>query len=975
MSDSLPQNERERLEIADREEIERRLSESEQRFRDYVDNSLALFCSHDMNGILLSVNPAAARSLGYNAEEVVGHNLAEFLAPEASGMMTGYIGQIKEKGELNGLMRVLTKTGEKRIWSFNNVLRQDAEGREYVLGSAQDITELKRNEEELTKSRQMFQSFMNNSSAIIFLKNKNGQYVFVNDSYEKLFGVSLEDLRGNTDFHFMPQEIADKVRANDKTVLETEQPLQTTEMIPTPDGAEHYWLINKFLIKDAGGENLIGGFAVDITERKQMEAELRTAYDAALESARLKSAFLTNVSHEIRTPLNGVIGMTDLLLDTPLDATQRDFADTMRKSADGLLTVVNDILDLAKFESGKLRFEGVDFDLREVVESTVEMLADRAYRRNIEIASLVAADVPRTLRGDPGRLRQVLTNLVGNAVKFTERGEVGVFVKLEKRDEKNLTLSFTVTDTGIGINEKDIKNLFQPFVQVDDSTTRQYGGTGLGLVISKQIVEMMNGEFRVESQPGRGSQFTFTASFINEANAVRSSSVAGQNKQSETFSQLLSGKRILIVDPSLIIRRTLAQYSIIWGLAPEQADSGDKTLELLRRASESGKPFDFILLDINLPDWEGFSLTRRIKSEKMFASARLILTTAYGQRGDGATAHDIGVAGYLTKPIRGSQFFDCLCAVLLEENKSPDRRTNPSPLITRHSLREAKSQTAAPPVAINQKFLPLLVVEDNEVNRRLIYRQLEQVGIPIDMAVDGQDALEQLAGKSYRLILMDCQMPRLDGYQATQEIRRLEREKAERGEAVSPVVIIALTAHTMAGEREKCLAVGMNDYLSKPVKIKELTAMLSFWSQTLDSGDNSRLNTSESVFLEENNSADGLPAAVNFDPQPLQELARSSDDASFAVEIFNLYIEETGKQIEELKLAAETDNGEIIERNAHTMRGNSLSVGAMSIAEIAGQIQQLGKENKIDEIRARIQDLEREFTQIKTESPEASLKI
>ncbi|MDQ6788116.1 MAG: PAS domain S-box protein [Acidobacteriota bacterium] len=970
MSDSSPKN-----------EIERRLFESEQRFRDYVDNSLALFCLHDLDGKLLSVNPAAARSVGYSVEEMVGQNLAKFLAPEGIRMMPDYIRQIKEQGELHGLMRVLTKTGEKRIWSYNNLLRRDREGREYVLGSAQDITELKRNEQELTKSRQMFQSFMNNSSAIIFLKDKDGQYLFVNESFEKLFQTSLEDLRGNTDFQFMPSEIADKVRANDRTVLETEQPLQTTEMIPTPDGAEHFWLINKFLIDDAADGKLIGGFAIDITERKQMEAELRTAYDAALESARMKSAFLTNVSHEIRTPMNGVIGMTELLLDTPLDATQRDFAETIRKSADGLLTVINDILDLAKFESGKLRFESVNFDVREVVESTVEMLADRAYRKNIEIASLVAAEVPRTLLGDPGRLRQVLTNLVGNAVKFTERGEVGVFVKVEKDEEKNLTLCFTVTDTGIGIAEKDIKNLFQPFVQVDDSTTRQYGGTGLGLVISKQIVEMMNGKFHVESQPGKGSQFSFTANFVKATNAVEpgdinNSAPFNQNKTGETFSQLLNGKRILIVDPSPIIRRTLRQYSTIWGLVAYEADSGEQTLKLLREAARAGKPFDFVLLDINLPDWEGFSLPRRIKSEKTFASARLILTTAYGQRGDGATAHDIGVAGYLTKPIRGSQFFDCLCAVMLEENKSADRKTNPTPLVTRHSLREAKSQTEPPSiVAINEKFLPLLVVEDNEVNRLLISKQLGQVGIPIDLAVDGQAALERLAEKNYRIILMDCQMPRLDGYQATQEIRRLEREKSARGETVAPIVIIALTAHTLAGEREKCLAVGMNDYLSKPVKIKELSAMLTFWSQTLDSGEVVEPNAAQISPAALENFVQSSQPAINFDPQPLQELARSSDDAGFAVEIFNLYLDETRKRIEELKQAVVASDGEIIERHAHTMRGNSLSVGAMSIAEITGRIQELVKKNKIDEIRLCIQDLEREFTQIQTESPEAILQF
>ncbi len=981
-----------RREIAEREKTEKKLVASEQRFRDYLDNSLALFCTHDLDGVILSVNPAAAKSLGYSQEEIIGKHLNEFIVPEARTYTAAYLMKIEREGSSHGLMWVLTKSGERRIWSHSNILRTDADGGrggKYVLGSAQDVTDLKNNEQELDKSRRMFQSFMNNSPAVIFLKDEAGKFAYINEPFESLFNVSSEDLLGKTETFFTTKEIADAVQANDAQVLKTEKPLQTVELVPTPDGETHHWLSHKFLIKDEAGKKFVGGIAVDITERRRMEIELREAHDAALESARLKSAFLTNVSHEIRTPMNGVIGMTELLLDTPLDRAQRDCAETIRQSADALLTVINDILDLAKIESGKLRFETVDFDPREVVESTVEMLAERTFRKNIEIASLVAADIPQVLRGDPGRLRQVLTNLVGNAVKFTERGEIGVLVKTERETARDLVLRFTITDTGIGIGEKDIKNLFQPFVQVDNSTTRQYGGTGLGLVISKQIVEMMDGEITVESQPGRGSQFSFTACFNKSVNSVSSTEGANNTSSSgayQSFAQtesgtgarlleLLAGKRVLIADASPIIRRTLKEYGAVWQLETAEAASGEEALSKLREAARADgeKPFDVVLIDINLPDWEGFALTKRIKSDSTLKDARVILTTAYGQRGDAARAQEIGVAAYLTKPIRGTQFFDCLVAVLSAGgSKLSDEEKNSAPssppLVTRHSLREAKSQIEIAPVRFDEKSFPILVAEDNEINRRLVLKQLEQIGVfHVDTAIDGQDALEKIGAKDYRLIFMDCQMPRLDGYEATREIRRRERAESDKNddETFAPAVVIALTAHTLAGEREKCLAAGMNDYIAKPIKIKELAAMLNYWSQA--SGANKTNETKNVEPARQKTYGQSVPSQANFDPQPLRQLADNSDDADFADEIFRLYLEETAKRIEELKRSA--DGGDVISvaRAAHTIRGNSLAVGANSVARLTEQIERLSRENKLDQIHRLLPELARAFDEINTE--------
>jgi PAS domain S-box-containing protein len=694
----------------------------------------------------------------------------------------------------------------------------------------------------------------------------------------------------------------------------------------------------------------------NITQRKRMEAELKRAHDAALESSRLKSSFLTNVSHEIRTPMNGIIGMIELLLRTPLDRIQRDYAETVRQSADSLLTIINEILDLAKIESGKLRFETIDFDLRREVETTVELLAERAFQKNIEIASFIEADVPLIVRGDPGRLRQVLLNLISNAVKFTENGEIAVTVKTEKNDKNSILLRFTVTDTGIGIPQESLKNLFQPFVQVDNSTARQFGGTGLGLAICKQIVEMMNGEITVETQLHKGSQFSFTASFpevSDNQETVTSKLLLDGN------SDLLNGKRILIADQSSIVRQTLKKYCLDWKMVPSDVTTGDEVLRELRVAVEDRKPFDAVILNMNLPDWEGFSLTQGIKMDDVLSPTEIILITSYGRPGDGKIAEKIGAACYFTKPVCGSHLLECLASTLKKNQSFAEKLS----LITRHSLREVALQTGNAPI-FNQKDFRLLVVEDNEVNRRVLTKQLEEIGIHPDIAKNGIEALEKIERSDYQLVLMDCQMPRLDGYQTTGEIRRREHEKLLRGEKFLPLPIIALTAHTFDGEREKCLAAGMNDYLSKPVRINELFDAIQVWSQPPEpsGGSDQKLSISESI--KPDSKLEARASKADFDAASLQTLENSSDK-DFVREILDLYVADTEKYFEEIKHAAEDKDWASVMRIAHAVRGNSLAVGVNSVAAVMEQIEEIGKHNSFSEIKNLLSKFAEEFARFK----------
>jgi two-component system sensor histidine kinase/response regulator len=645
----------------------------------------------------------------------------------------------------------------------------------------------------LRSSQELFEAFMSHTPTVGFVVDEEGHGVWLNRSGEEMFGITAAAWQGRMAAEVFA-ESADEVRALNRTVLRTGSSLETHTTKVTKAGVRHFASI-RFPITDGEGRRFVGANAIDVTERMEHESELARARDAALEAARLKSEFLVNMSHEIRTPMNGIIGLSHLLLDTRLDSLQRDYAETVVSSANALLTIINDILDFSKIEAGKLTFENLKFDLRDAVDGTAELLAPSARRKGIELVVSLPPEIETGFRGDPGRLRQVLMNLVGNAIKFTEKGFVRVEVVVTRASGR-AGIRFDVVDTGIGISEAGRSRLFQTFSQADGSTTRKYGGTGLGLVIARQIVEQMGGTIGVDSVEGEGSRFWFTMT-LEECGA--------EPDAAPPRASGLSGVRALIVDDNDTNRFVLERQLASWGVYSESAADGEAAIKRLRGAAASGNAFDLILLDMQMPGMDGLTLWRSVRDDASLQPVRAILLSSSAVALSEVELIEARLDACLLKPVRQSRLFEAL------------RR----PLGDRGDDRDVQASIPDVVPTTPQSPLRILVAEDNIVNQKVVLAQLKSLGYAADLAANGLEVLVALDQIGYDVILMDGQMPEMDGYEASRLIRSRE-EKNPSG----LTWIIALTANAIETDRQRCLDAGMDDYLPKPVRVEALAAAL-----------------------------------------------------------------------------------------------------------------------------------------------------
>ena len=764
-----------------------------------VESSDDAIVGNSTDGTILSWNKGAELLYGYRAEEVIGRKASLLAPPERVEEHRQLLERIRAGETIAGFETLrLRKDGIPVDVSLTvSPIRNSAGDVAGVAAITHNISARKRTEDALRKSEEQFRQLAENIREVFFVHTPEPvRMTYLSPAYEEIWGRSREEVYARPAAWLESIHLEDRDRA--AAVFEKSQRGATTDTeyrILRPDGSVR-WIRNRsFPITDIDGRFYrVVGTAEDITERKLVEEATRQAKEAAEAASRAKSEFLANMSHEIRTPMNGVIGMTDLALGTELSGEQREYLSLARSSAEALMRVINEILDFSKIEAKKLDLERIAFDLRDTVQQTLKPLAPHADAKGLELLASFEPDVPGAVFGDPGRLQQILTNLISNAVKFTERGEVLVTVR---PGPARGVLEFSVRDTGIGIPEDKQQSIFEAFAQADASSTRRFGGTGLGLTIASQLVSLMGGSMSLESERGKGSTFSFAVPL--EVAPQLEPAAAGQTRPVS-----LEGLPVLAVDDNATNRRILRAMLARWGMAPALSESGPQALSLLRQVGPLEDPYPLIIVDSQMPGMDGFTLIERIKKELKLTTATIMMLTSGPQPGDTARCRALGVAAYLTKPISESELHDAVLRVL-GPRAAPARPRHPAvPLSAEMASRARK----------------VLVVEDNAVNRLLAVRLLEKMGHEPRAAAGAREALDALESESFDAVLMDVQMPEMDGLEATSVIRR--REKASGGH----VPIIAMTAHAMPGDRERCLEGGMDGYIAKPISRKDLMSVL-----------------------------------------------------------------------------------------------------------------------------------------------------
>jgi two-component system, sensor histidine kinase and response regulator len=798
-------------------------------FENIFNNAQVGIIVTDADGFISHINQEFTRIFGFTAEDATGKRIESLFIPDEVSEKHKQMVRLLQKGEkaeyetirlrkdgtkIPVLSRIsLIINNGKRIGGFaiysdiseskryqdellksKNELEERVKERTSALEIAnmeliKQIQEREKIEQELKQSELRYRTAIDNSHDGISII-RDAHVIYANKRYLEIYGYeSIEDLEKVGIYNTIHPDDRQKVfeRSHARVKGELEGQSYEHRCIKKDGSVIHVEVSVARLMY----ENKPAGIAFirDITERKQVELELQKSKEEADRANRAKSEFLANMSHEIRTPMNAIIGMAGLLLDTKLDEEQTDHLEIIRRSSDALLGLINDILDFSKIEAGKMDLEILDFDLRNALEEIVSLPAVTAHKKGIEFIYEIDTDVPSLLRGDPGRIRQIVLNLTSNAVKFTEHGDILLHVSTEREDDNEVELKFSIKDSGIGISDEDRCRLFQSFHQVDASTTRKYGGTGLGLVISKKLVELMNGRIGVESVIGEGSTFWFTTVMEKQKGVAETIPIPPEE---------IKGKRFLVVDDNKTNLLIIQRYLETWGFICDTAWNGEMGLILMMAAVKANAPYDCVISDMQMPYMDGIEFGRKIKSEPALKATILIMLSSRGLRGDSAEVREVGYSAYLTKPVRRSQLFDC---IVMTFSQKDGRKKEDKAIITRHTITDARKQN-----------IKILIAEDNIINQKLALKLLEKFGYKADAVANGEEAVRLLSMIPYNMVFMDVQMPVMDGLEATRIIRSKESHVRDHN-----IPIIAMTAHAMAGDRKICMDAGMNDYITKPV--------------------------------------------------------------------------------------------------------------------------------------------------------------
>lgn len=914
-------------------------TEDEARKSAILDSALDAIVSVDAAGNVVEFNRSAERIFGRSRDSVLGKRAEEMLFAGADPTPLLPYGLSDDAATVaNSVieMQALRATGElfpvDMAMTINHVL-----GQPVFTFFLKDTTRRKRTLEALRESESLYQSLVETLPVNIFRKNREGRFTYVNRRFAELLGSSPGELLGKTDWDLYPHELAEKYRADDEMVLTSGTAISVVEENRDSSGERTFVQVWKTPVLDYLGQvNGIQAIFCDVTSEKLAELEMQRAKEAAEAASLAKSAFVANMSHEVRSPMNGILGMTDLLLSTQLTSEQHDYVRMVQESAEALLGVINDVLDFSKVEAGKLVLDPQPFALRDRLGDAIRPLALRAHLKGLDIAVRVARDVPDCVVGDVCRLRQVLVNLVSNAIKFTERGEVLVEVSLREQRSGAVVLQFAVSDTGIGIAAEKQTTVFEAFEQADTSTTRRYGGTGLGLAITARLVQLFGGQIEVQSHVGVGSTFRFTIPLGIHA--------ASEHDYPELLPAGIAQLPVLVVDDHAQTRAVFAEQLQSWGLRPGTAASAQDALQQIDAAAQRGEPWRLLLLDAHLPQIDGFALVEQLRARGHAIPTIMILTPGV-QAGLPGKCQSLGIAGYVMKPLKPSELFDAIVATLGPgvEAATPIVRTRRSQPTMRSAMRRP---------------LRILLAEDSRVNQLVASRLLSQQGHEVVVANDGREAVSLYESRPFDLILMDMQMPEVDGLQATAMIRRLEQDGRE------PMAIIALTAHDMPGDRERCLASGMNDFVGKPVRPAELFAALERVMQ------HRAASSDESVTLcaPPSHPLPSLEAATPAASRPLVDwpaaLARLQGNRALLDEMLTLFLDECPKLRAELDAAQSAGRLEVVRRAAHTLRGMLRHLDVSGALQAAGALEQAAAANQQHDLAALIARLDDELTQL-----------